>query len=312
MNKRKSNTQTLDSDMVFEDDDENDEQSSIAGLSSESTRVSGRSSGRAKKAKAIYDPSEYNGPVHKRKKDAVEAEKNAKAPVVKSVAKASETVKKEIPKPIAPPVKNPVVQLTQASPPKATVEPKKETKKQRSSPQVKTKMPIELNKKPIEQVPKPVIVPTAPVAKEPSKRIQARKQKKVTSVLSLDKPLKKKTMRVLSTSTAVSSSDYDNASTIEYKQNDIPDVRQWTYQQVSNYFNQKLGFTKSDSAIFTNEEIDGETLMIMKRSDIVTNKFQQLKLGTALKMWSQIIKFQTGEFIELVILRHDLIVVGFR
>ncbi|CRL04412.1 CLUMA_CG017498, isoform A [Clunio marinus] len=297
MSKRKSTTKLIDEkniDMHFEDDDEEEQAngSSIAGDSGKGS-VS-RVSGRAKKAKAIYDPSEYNGPVHKRKKEALEAEKVTK--VLKSPGKPTnlpqiEKVVKVPIEPIAPPVVPSSLQRQ-----KTTMKPTTNKKIKKSLSTVTrrtftTNAPTE--KKLIVATKKetPVIAAQSlPPVKEPSKRIQARKQhpKPASSLLNDEKP----SVRVRS-----SSENSDQASTIEYNNPEssaIPNVEKWSYQHVSRYFNTILGFSKKDSSVFTDEEIDGEALLIMKRSDIVNTKFQHLKLGTALKMWSHIITFQTG------------------
>lgn len=310
MSKRKSSSQSLQvkiADMVFEEDseyEESEDQHSIAGDSAKGS-VS-RVSGRAKKAKAIYDPSEYNGPVHKRKKEALEAEK-LKSPAKPAVAKQVYPAPKAIVV-----VKNLTGVTLKSSPVAVTaVTPSDETTKAKTP----TKKAISVisagalhQKKPVEvvikarKVPTPTtdavkvpVAPAVPVVKEPSKRIQARKQvKKVVNNFEPSTSGNKKRRDTVSTTTALSTDEYDKASTIEYRSSDVPDVRKWSHQQVFEYFQRSLGFSRDDSLIFLEEEIDGEALMIMKRSDIVTTKFQKLKLGTALKMWSQILMFQTG------------------
>lgn len=292
MSKRKSSSQSLQvksADMVFEDDDEIfEDQQSVASDSNKGS-VS-RVSGRAKKAKAIYDPSEYNGPVHKRKKEAMEAERSS------SSKSAPKTVKQELtPKsPPASPIKSQVAQ------PAAPATDKVKTPVKAPVPKPKPVVEIKKIEKPVESkkpaphvrkismlapIHKTVSMPVA-ASKEPSKRIQARKVVKAdNSGSSSDK---KNRMNSASTE------DYEKASTIEFAMKQVPDVVKWSHQQVFEYFCNNLGFSKSDSAVFNDEEIDGEALMIMKRSDIVNAKFQKLKLGTALKMWSNIIMFQTG------------------
>lgn len=291
MSKRKSSSQSVQvksNDMVFEDDDDIDEQTeSVAGDSVKGGSGS-RVSVRAKKAKAIYDPSEYNGPVHKRKKEALEAEK-LKSPA-KSAKPSLDVLQKS---PIFSPAKVSInIQATTSETPiKAKIPPRLSIPKSKAVIEASKRSN---NKKPISPnniVEKPTELPTVAISKEPSKRIQARKQLKTPSS---DGIKLTKNKRESSISTVRSSDEYDRASTIEFRNAEIPDVRKWTHQQVSEYFSTNLGFSPRDSEVFSHEEIDGEAMMIMKRSDIVTTKFQKLKLGTALKMWSHILMFQTG------------------
>ena len=285
MSKRKTNSQTLQTaDMTFEDDDIEDQQTdSIAG---DSKGSGSRVSARAKKAKAIYDPSEYNGPVHKRKKEAMESQQQQQS---KSPIKATkpvepvQTVIKAIPA-ITVQVKTVEVPVKPKSPKKRSNLPKSKT--------VEDDKPSHSKKS--DPVPKLAINPAGPLVKEPSKRIQARKQLTVGSNGNASKSAATRKQREESITSTYVSDEYDRASTIEFINTEVPDVRKWTHQQVFDHFSKNLGFSTSDSAVFKDEEIDGEALMIMKRSDIVTTKFQKLKLGTALKMWSQIICFQTG------------------
>lgn len=294
MSKRKSISQSVpvkSNDMIFEDDDDIDEQTeSIAGDSVKGGSGS-RVSVRAKKAKAIYDPSEYNGPVHKRKKEALEAERNSKTPV-KSAKQSLDLQPKS---PVQSPVK--VATIIQATTTTSEVQTKVKSQvkrilvsKRNSAPEAKKRSHNKKPATPSLAVEKPTEAPVVPAtSKEPSKRIQARKQTKTSTSAGTSK-----SKRESSASSADVSDDYDRASTIEFGGAEIPVVQNWTHQQVFEYFSTNLGFSRRDSVVFVDEEIDGEALMIMKRSDIVTTKFQKLKLGTALKMWSRILMFQTG------------------
>lgn len=290
MSKRKSSSalvvKSADADMIFEDDDEIESNAGDSAKGSSSARVSAR----AKKAKAIYDPSEFNGPVHKRKKEALENERAQRKPA---------------PKTAKPTVAHPKLTSPTNSPAKSAAIAKAFQVSPRSNTAAKPKL-FEIQKRALDSkksvtstpVQKQPAVPVVSGAKEPSKRIQACKQ--FTGHNQSDSssgPKKRRVSTSVSTGGRLSASDFDNASTVEYApaRSDIPKVRKWTHQQVSNYFSANLGFAKQEAAVFTDEEIDGETLMIMKRSDIVNTKFQHLKLGTALKMWSHIITFQTGK-----------------
>lgn len=298
MSKRKSLSQSMlvsSSDIHFEDDED---QSSIAGDSAKGSRVSHR----AKKAKEIYDPSEHNGPVHKRKKEALEKEaEKLKTPtkIVKHTTGSSKQLSAEVIKPTIDALSE---QMKSKSPVKATAEAAKAVKSADTK-----KRSLSLFK----VVDKPVSTrkedpaPTAFVVKEPSKRIQARKLSKVQNH-EKGRPRAKKQHRD-SISDSLSTEDFEEkastASTVELKNHvknsstiphSIPDVRKWNEQRVFEYFSKTLGYKQEDASVFVEQEIDGEALMIMKRSDIVNTKFQNLKLGVALKMWTHISQFQTG------------------
>lgn len=291
MSKRKSQSQSMQvmiADISFEDDEDAD-QSSITGDSAKGSSVlNARVSNRAKKAKAIYDPSEHNGPVHKRKREALEKETEKLKSPVKTIKHTTGSSSKQ------------TSDVVKATMPVASVIESNKTKAPiRIPPEIKEKIVADIKKR---AAPKPTVPtkkePASPThlqlaaVKEPSKRIQARKQNKVQNAKNVASTSKIKKQRSESASTF--SEDYDRASTIEMKFPTIPDVRKWSYQRVYEYFSNTLGFKPQEAVVFKDEEIDGEALMIMKRSDIVNTKFQNLKLGVALKMWTQILKFQTG------------------
>lgn len=277
----------LSADMTFEDDDIDDQQTESSQADSSKGSVS-RVSSRAKKTKAIFDPSDNNGPVHKRKKEALEAERVGKSAPPKAHSKpaVSETIL--LKSPVSSPQKQPPTTSTPIKKPKTPV---KTLQLQRtvSMPNINKKRPP--TKKATEAL-KPVasvksdevsITPIVPVVKEPSKRIQARKH----SVRPVDSeyvfPEVKKIRRISASTAGGRSDDYEKASTIELKITQVPDVRKWSHQRVFEYFT-NIGFSTNESSIFREEEIDGEALMIMKRSDMISTKFQKLKLGPALKV----------------------------
>lgn len=68
----------------------------------------------------------------------------------------------------------------------------------------------------------------------------------------------------------------------------IPDATNWTYIKVYNYFRQY--FCEDDAKIFKEQEIDGRSLLLLRRGDIV-HSFK-LRLGTALKIFKHVIKLQ--------------------
>lgn len=293
MSKRKTITQAFhvtSEDMTFEDQDGNEEQEyektdkSVNSSEVASDSQKSRFSGRAKKVKAIYDPSEHNGPVHKRKKEALEAAEKSKNVPAKTPTKAVK------PTPVISPAKRPL--------PETVVVPKTKIPTPRKTPADVAKnlrMSLDETTKPPQKARKLSVMPIVQAVKEPSKRIQQRKPFKKDDIEIVKKKPRSRSVSIAQGPPSVISSSYtDEASTITLTEGEIPDVKTWTHQQVCDYFSNTLKFTKRDAAVFKDEEIDGETILIMKRSDIVTTKFQHLKLGTALKMWSHIIKFQTA------------------
>ncbi|PSN53578.1 hypothetical protein C0J52_00966 [Blattella germanica] len=68
----------------------------------------------------------------------------------------------------------------------------------------------------------------------------------------------------------------------------IPDVSSWSVEQVAHYLEQQ-GYNLQAS-VFRNNDIDGASLLLMKRSDVLMGL--QLKLGPALKVYGQVKKLQ--------------------
>jgi len=69
----------------------------------------------------------------------------------------------------------------------------------------------------------------------------------------------------------------------------IPDAAVWTPQDVQDYFS-KIGF-EEQAALLRQHEIDGASLLLMKRNDVVRN--MGLKLGPAVKIYNHIRRLQT-------------------
>lgn len=67
-----------------------------------------------------------------------------------------------------------------------------------------------------------------------------------------------------------------------------PDASKWDVTDVVNFF-VKLGF-KEQSASFQDQEIDGQSLLLLKRTDVLTGL--NLKLGPALKIYQHVAKLQ--------------------
>ncbi|XP_022245554.1 histone acetyltransferase KAT6A-like isoform X1 [Limulus polyphemus] len=70
----------------------------------------------------------------------------------------------------------------------------------------------------------------------------------------------------------------------------IPDAKDWTIDDVEKFFTQ-IGFPEQAPA-FREQEIDGKSLLLMKRSDVLTGL--SIKLGPALKIYNHVKRLQTG------------------
>merc|ERR1719510_2594924 len=71
---------------------------------------------------------------------------------------------------------------------------------------------------------------------------------------------------------------------------DIPDVSKWDHHQIKEYFASQ-GFSTAICKIFVDQEIDGHSLLLLQRTDVVSGL--GLKLGPALKIYSHVKKLQT-------------------
>ncbi|KAK4875783.1 hypothetical protein RN001_012205 [Aquatica leii] len=67
----------------------------------------------------------------------------------------------------------------------------------------------------------------------------------------------------------------------------IPDATDWSYEDVYNYFVQ---YFPNEAKVFKEQEIDGRSLLLMKRMDVLTSL--KLKLGPALKIYRHVVKLQ--------------------
>jgi len=83
-----------------------------------------------------------------------------------------------------------------------------------------------------------------------------------------------------------------NSGFCEKKENpsmvNIPDATEWSIEDVEKYFC-SVGFSDQAKA-FGEQEIDGKSLLLMKRSDVLTGL--ALKLGPALKIYNYIRRLQ--------------------
>lgn len=69
-----------------------------------------------------------------------------------------------------------------------------------------------------------------------------------------------------------------------------PDASQWTVTDVVNFFQEK-GFEEQANA-FKDQEIDGHSLLLLKRSDVLQGL--SLRLGPALKIYNHVMRLQTA------------------
>lgn len=70
----------------------------------------------------------------------------------------------------------------------------------------------------------------------------------------------------------------------------IPDAKDWTMEDVEKFLI-SINFPEQGK-IFREQEIDGKSLLLMKRSDVLTG--MSLRLGPALKIYNHIKRLQTG------------------
>ncbi|XP_069128390.1 sterile alpha motif domain-containing protein 13-like [Argopecten irradians] len=80
----------------------------------------------------------------------------------------------------------------------------------------------------------------------------------------------------------------DKISTI-IENGQYPDASKWKVEDVVRFF-VNVGFTEQAEAL-KEQEIDGQSLLLMKRSDVLTGL--SIKLGPALKMYQHVMKLQT-------------------
>ncbi|KAK3612621.1 hypothetical protein CHS0354_042131 [Potamilus streckersoni] len=73
-------------------------------------------------------------------------------------------------------------------------------------------------------------------------------------------------------------------------QKGYPDASEWTVADVANFF-KELGFEEQAQA-FKDQEIDGKSLLLMKRLDVLTGL--SIRLGPALKIYQHVMKLQTA------------------
>jgi hypothetical protein len=325
MSKRKSRAKSMfvdKIDLVFEDDSDPDlvielnkpskngkpKQDGIAGFQSFADSISTRVSSRAKKTKNIYDPSEYNGPVHKKKREALEAAQNA-ATLKKQqkTAAVPATPPVVVASPIKVPSKSPVKQPVKT--PTKTIKAPVQIAKINTARLKQIVAAADLKKKEVVNESRPVVKPivvtsqlvritkpiqlaaaaaVASVPLSPSKDPKRIRKEKLVPKLDYDAP-STSAARVRSPSTSANS-EFEKASTVELNDRKIPDVSKWSSSEVYSYFLAQ-GFEEKDARTFKEQEIDGETLMILRREDL---RNLNLRVGVFVKMWNRIVSFQSG------------------
>ncbi|XP_064605380.1 histone acetyltransferase KAT6B-like [Liolophura sinensis] len=72
-------------------------------------------------------------------------------------------------------------------------------------------------------------------------------------------------------------------------ESEVPDASEWTIEEVVDFF-KSLGFQQQADA-FREQEIDGKSLLLMRRSDVLSGL--SLKLGHALKIYVYVQRLQT-------------------
>ena len=77
------------------------------------------------------------------------------------------------------------------------------------------------------------------------------------------------------------------------QRDDVPDASEWSIEDVVKFFADQ-GYHEQ-AEVFREQEIDGKSLLLMKRTDVLQE--MGLKLGPALKIYAQIQKLQTNGYI---------------
>lgn len=275
MSKRKSRAKSMfldKTDIQFPDDSDPDldifakPKLQVTATTKESKATGSRISARGKKEKKIYDPSENNGPVQKKKKDEISSAKKLTLTPSKSPVKATPLS----PKMTFPSSKSPHKLAAQGAKRKLDLD--------------KDVAAIQLDK-----IQKLTVVPSVS-----SKRIQSRKEvpqeiepaQVIPQIIQrpLSKPLKSILRRSLSMNSETTT------TTIPIRDLTQTAIGKWSPQDVTEYFSQQH-FDDKDAMKFKEQEIDGEALLILQRDDL---KNLNLKVGIFLKMWNHVLRLQAG------------------
>lgn len=264
MSKRKSRAKSMfldKTDIQFPDDSDPDldiftkPKVQVEKVSKESKATGSRTSARGKKEKKIYDPSESNGSVPKKKKDELASAK-------KMILSPSKT----------------------ASPGK--------TAQKMSFPSVKTPQKLTVTKRKLdldkdlaeirqEKIQKLAATPSKRLLKEKTHDIEPAPAVPQFVQDPINKPLKSILRRSVSLSPVTPVPIRDFSTT---------EVSKWSPQDVSEYFIRR-DFDTKDALKFKEEEIDGEALLILQRDDL---KNLNLKVGIFVKMWNHVLRLQAG------------------
>jgi len=71
----------------------------------------------------------------------------------------------------------------------------------------------------------------------------------------------------------------------------VPNPQQWSAQDVETFI-RNIGFPEQ-SLLFKDQEIDGSSLLLLRRTDVLTGF--EMKLGPALKIYSHIMRLQQNK-----------------
>uniref|UniRef100_T1JP58 Histone acetyltransferase n=1 Tax=Strigamia maritima TaxID=126957 RepID=T1JP58_STRMM len=80
----------------------------------------------------------------------------------------------------------------------------------------------------------------------------------------------------------------DSIINSDKENNEVPDASEWSIDDVVSYF-KKAGFP-DQAGCFRDQEIDGKSLLLLKRSDVLTGL--SMKLGPALKIYNHVKRLQ--------------------
>lgn len=83
-------------------------------------------------------------------------------------------------------------------------------------------------------------------------------------------------------------SDLEQSSNDFLTMKDVPDVSKWSPKEVQKFFQSKY---PAEAKILFDEEVDGASLMLMSRSDVL--RLLKKRLGPAINIYRMILRFQT-------------------
>lgn len=294
MSKRKSRAKSMfldKTDIEFPDDSDPDmdifakPKVQVATISKESKATGSRISARGKKEKKIYDPSENNGPVLKKKKDEVSSAKKLTLTPSKTASPVKST-------PLSPNMNFP----TAKSPHKLTVQSAKR----------KLDLDKDIAEIQLEKIQKLSVVKSVSTS-EVNKRTQSRKEKPreiqpaIVVPEVVHNPPEKPLKSIMRRSHSITSDT--TATTIAIPSDLTPlEIGKWSPEEVSEYFIRQK-FDYKDAMKFKEQEIDGEALLILQRDDL---KNLNWKVGIFVKMWIQVLRLQAGKLTPLILINFNI------